>query len=364
MPDVPRFLNICDSLRGFNIRKKDARLTQNAFPGMVVASAEAIYFVPDLQSMPRSPVGSLFGKLLSAPQLGDLGGEMDLGEVPAEITEHPEWPVTWDEGPLFVLPREAVETLRTSFWLGGIEIQLADIRILVFTPIFRRKHMAAYLAALGWKIAGASQDVDLIPQADLDPNRPTARVLQKRKQAAARLTLGLIFVVASLGGLFWQLRWVRSAFAGPVAITPAELRELADPDTLANPWISLTYDRSVETRMSIVSTSLWETILGTGRSRYLLIQIQDRWLIAEVPDDHAGNQLTGSLETWGTPLRRETLETIHARFPAHQTLPFQVDARIPYRRECFAFLTLITVFFLTGVYLIRFGMVRDSSTIS
>jgi hypothetical protein len=355
MSEAPRFLNICAVQRGFNIRKKGARLTQSAFPGMVVASAEALYFVPDLQSMPPSPLGGLFGKLLRAPTLSDLEGEMDLTEVPEEITEHPDWPVTWDEGPLFVLPREAVEEMRTSFLLGGIEIMLPEVRILVFTPIFRRKQMAAYLAAAGWEIEGIEPDSSLVPKADTDPNRPTARTVEKRKLAFTTLVLGLVFVLGSLAVLLWQLSWVKSAYAGPVSITPAQLRQLSDPGTMANPWVSFVYDQSVNTGRGIVRTSLLQTILGTGRSRYILIAIQDRWLIAEVPESHAGNRVTGCLEKWSTPLRREELEAIGARFPAHQMLPYQLDAHYAYRRECMAMLCLVAVFFLVGVFLIIRG---------
>jgi hypothetical protein len=224
--------------------------------------------------------------------------------------------------------------------------------------------MAAYLAALGWKVAGAADDGGLVPKVDMDPNRPSARAVQKRKQAVARFVVGLAFVLASIGTLLWQLRWVKSAFAGPVVVTPADLRPLADTHTLANPWVSLAYDRSEDTGMGIASMSLLETILGTGRSRYLLIQIQDRWLIAEVPEDHAGKQATGCLEMWSTPLRLDALEAIHSRFPAHGLLPFQLAAHTPYRRECYAMLGLVAIFFLAGIYLIHLSVRRDAVKVS
>jgi hypothetical protein len=355
MSEVPRFLNICAHQRGFNIRKKDARLSQSAFPGMVVASAEALYFVPDLEIMPRSALGGLFGRLLQAPRLGDLGGAMDLTEVPAEITEHPDWPVTWNKGPLFVLPREAVESLRTSFLLGGIEMMLPDVRILVFTPIFRRKQMAAYLAALGWEVAGVEPDSSLVPQVDTSGDRPTARTVEKRKRAFTTLLLGLVFVLGSLGLLLWQLSWVRSALAGPVSVTPVELRQLTDPDTLSNPWVTLVYDRSVDTGIGVVRTGLLNTILGEGRSRFVLIAIQDRWLIADVPENHFGNRVTGYLTKWSTPLRLEEVSKIRTQFPGHPMLPFQLDAHYAYRRECVALICLVIVFFLAGVFLIVRG---------
>lgn len=167
-----RFVNICARMRGFNIRSKESRLRQSPYPGMVVASKEALYFVVDGALVPGGgkaalgrfgAVGGLVGGLLEGkkrfsgpllPRPDPLVQEMDLGELPAEITKHPDWPVDIKEGWVLVVPSEAVQSLHTSWLLGGIRVELRDVSILVFTPIFRRKQLAGLLADMGWDVEG------------------------------------------------------------------------------------------------------------------------------------------------------------------------------------------------------------------
>jgi hypothetical protein len=168
-----RFVNFCARMRGFNIRSKESRLRQKPYPGMVVASKKALYFVVDVQLLPAGAAGSVFG------QFGALGGlvggalegkkkfkgsllprpdplveEMDLSDLPEDITEHPNWPVDFKKGWVMVVPSEAVQSLRTSCLLGGIKVDLRDVFILVFTPMFRRKQMAGLLVDMGWNVEG------------------------------------------------------------------------------------------------------------------------------------------------------------------------------------------------------------------
>ena len=167
---VSRFQNICARSRGFNIFKKTAWGKPHAYTGMVVASPDVFYFAIDPQAL--TGVGAAMGGALGGaiegmlaskkkrskkkymPQDVPLVEEMDLTDLPTEVTEHPQWPVTWQEGPLIIVPREAVQSLRTAWWLGGIELVMDSVAIRTATPIFKRKQMAAYLVNAGWEVAG------------------------------------------------------------------------------------------------------------------------------------------------------------------------------------------------------------------
>ena len=159
-------------MRGFNIRSKESRVRQKPYPGMVVASKKKLYFVVDVQSLP-SPAGGVLGQFGAAGGLvsGMLEGkkkfkgsllprpdprveEMDLSDLPEDITSHADWPVDFKKGWVLVVPSEAVQSLRTSCLLGGIKVELSDVYILVFTPIFRRKQMAGLLVDMGWDVEG------------------------------------------------------------------------------------------------------------------------------------------------------------------------------------------------------------------
>jgi hypothetical protein len=66
-----------------------------------------------------------------------------------------------------------------------------------------------------------------------------------------RVGLGILLVIGSVGFLLYNLRWIRSAFAGPVPITLTELRKLDDPGKLTNPWVTFTYEQSVDTGLRL-----------------------------------------------------------------------------------------------------------------
>ncbi len=177
MPEL-RYQNICASSRGFNIFKTTAWGKPHAYPGLVVAGPDTFYFVVDRQRMLTTggAIGGALGgalggavgglidglrtdkkrrkKLGYLPQEVPLVEELDLTDLPDKITEHRDWPVPWSEGPVIVVPRNAVQGLRTTWWMGGIEMQLDGVVIRTFTPIFKRKKMAAFLVDSGWDVVG------------------------------------------------------------------------------------------------------------------------------------------------------------------------------------------------------------------
>lgn len=159
---MPRYQNICAVMRGFNIFKKTAWKRTNVYPGMVVAGADAFYYAIDQKLIigPGAVLGAVGGLVEGMrgkkkrkqymPQEVEFVEETDLADLPEDITGDPDWPVTWDEGPVIVVPRRAVVGVRTGFWIGGIDVEVEDMILRTFTPIFKRKKMVAYLLELGW----------------------------------------------------------------------------------------------------------------------------------------------------------------------------------------------------------------------
>src|ERR1700722_5121913 len=105
---IPQFQNICARSRGFNIFKKTAWAKPHAYTGMVVASPDVFYIVLDPKTL--TGVGAALGGALGGaiegrlankkkhskkkylPQDVPLVEEMDLTDLPIEVTEHPDWP--------------------------------------------------------------------------------------------------------------------------------------------------------------------------------------------------------------------------------------------------------------------------------
>lgn len=169
-----------------------------------------------------------------------------------------------------------------------------------------------------------------------------------RTKALQQMALGGALVLIALGLYLYHWRWIKSAIAGPVPMTLSELRAVKDPDALPNPWVSITYRNAIETELVMVSTRKGNS---TNRSRYLLIPVQDAWLIADVPYNHQGNQLTGYLEVWWSPLSREVVSTIENKYPAQKPsmLPFQFNAEYQYRVQCLAMVVVMFLLFSIGV---------------
>src|ERR1700722_11287790 len=112
--------------------------------------------------------------------------------------------------------------------------------------------------------------------------------LPERQRARAQLFLGGVLLVGALGLTIANTRWIVSVWNGPAPITLTELRQLQDPATLPNPWVSFTFNQVIDTGLLLSSRRNFTT---TTKARYLLVQVGDRWLITALPANHAGNQV-------------------------------------------------------------------------
>lgn len=140
----------------------------------------------------------------------------------------------------------------------------------------------------------------------------------RSRNPRVRLVVGAIIFLGAVGSMLYHARWIRSAFQGPKPITLAALQEVKDPETLPNPWVSFQFDEAIDTGFVMEST---KKVTTTPRSKYLLIRVGNRWLIADVPAGFAGNQVVGYLDTWWSPLSRKVIDQITGRFTDRDILP-------------------------------------------
>jgi hypothetical protein len=175
----------------------------------------------------------------------------------------------------------------------------------------------------------------------------------RSKNPRIRLFVGVIVLLGALGLVLYHTRWVLSVFQGPVPITLATLQELKDPDTLSNPWVSFTFNEAIDTGFVMQSTKSGNT---TQRSKYLLIQVGNRWLLADVPFAFTGNQVVGYLDRWWSPLSKQVIDQVRGRFPDRDIFPYQLNAEYSYRGQCFAMLGIAAFIFLAGLAIIGFAL--------
>lgn len=170
----------------------------------------------------------------------------------------------------------------------------------------------------------------------------------RSKNPRVRLAVGVIIFLGAVGFLLHHARWIWSAFQGPKPITLAALQEVKDPETLPNPWVSFHFDEAIDTGFVMESTKKGTT---TPRSKYLLIRVGDRWLIADVPAEFTGNQVVGYLDTWWSPLSRKVIDQVTGRFTDRVILPYQLNAEYSYRGQCFSMLGIAAFFLLAGLWI-------------
>jgi hypothetical protein len=125
---------------------------------------------------------------------------------------------------------------------------------------------------------------------------------------------------------------------GPREVTAAELHNLTSLGSLPDPWIAYTFPKSSETAMRLDTRSLTKT---QAYSRFILVQVQDRWLAAQVPPHFTGNRLVGKVERLGSwdgrtfekDLSSQIIDQIRTSNPdkANLILPYQVNAVLPYQ---------------------------------
>jgi hypothetical protein len=132
-------------------------VTRGCF-GAVVASRSGFYLQLGGSAFGATPIGALVADAIES-WLGPLRlapGVVvtDLAEPPARITDHPDWPIREEDGPILVVPRDVIRSVRYSFWKWGIYLRTETLDIRIEPPLFGRKKVFAFLQEAGWEVEG------------------------------------------------------------------------------------------------------------------------------------------------------------------------------------------------------------------
>lgn len=158
------------------------------------------------------------------------------------------------------------------------------------------------------------------------------------------LLCGGVLLAACAGGLCYANYQLKIAAKGPQEITGEELAKVTKLADMPHPWVTFTFDKSVQTEFAMVQ--------GTNQVEWVydLIQVGDHWLLAGVPKDFQGNRLKGTLQS----IPKKDLDNISAATQeVHQgrLLPFQFDGHLDFKQNAQAmWWVMVSGCGLTGLF--------------
>jgi Domain of unknown function (DUF4265) len=159
----------------------------------------------------------------------------------------------------------------------------------------------------------------------------------------ARTVAGYLLVFLGGAVLFHARSWIPSVWHGPRPISFEELSSVTEPAAVPNRWVSFDFTRAVDTGIR-ENTS----VDPSDERKYILIQVQDSWLVAEVRSSFASSHIEGYLET--------TAQGIHISeslvpAPGAKLLPCQLDGAYPLRAGLYSMAGLVAVLVVCGLWL-------------
>ncbi len=151
-----------------------------------------------------------------------------------------------------------------------------------------------------------------------------ARDAKQKRKALIYIGCGIAF--ALIGVVFLVALWttLMTDVRGAKPLTTTELLSLKEADAEDSPWVTYTGEQVIETDLGIETKGKYTN----EQTRFVLVPIQDRWLIAERPLEEKGNRLEGKLEVWDGGLSKQAADKIKARHPElkDKWLPVQLSA--------------------------------------
>jgi hypothetical protein len=176
------------------------------------------------------------------------------------------------------------------------------------------------------------------------------------------IVLGLIFVVIPIGVLAFNLNFVKSLISGPATMPSAELAQVLSPESLPNRWVSVQFDKAINTDFGIDKTSS-KTGKTVSRSTFILIPCGDQFLLANMPENELNSPASGWVSTWTSSLEVQAVEKAKTKFPAlrDKILPYQLDGMYKMRSQGFSMVGVCAFFFILGAVLLFTNLTKPKA---
>jgi len=142
------------------------------------------------------------------------------------------------------------------------------------------------------------------------------------------LLAGLLLIGGGVASWFQWEHMFWTALHGPTEVSLAELARLEDPKQLPSEWIRVKCEKVIDANVVIARTD------GVVLTKYLLVQVGDRWMIAAVKELASVNVIEGQLYNSNSFENKEAIAAIaskHKDILGGHLYPFQFHGEVDYR---------------------------------
>ncbi|WP_147274128.1 hypothetical protein [Bremerella cremea] len=126
--------------------------------GPVIASSDAFFLVIRMSEAAAlaGSLGGVLGSVLVNTASKFIPGkrstmEIDLCDLPIEITSDPDWPQIQLDGRVIIIPRSVIVSTHYPWW-GALRIETSERRFNITPSFFYRGGVVKFLREHGWHV--------------------------------------------------------------------------------------------------------------------------------------------------------------------------------------------------------------------
>ena len=142
------------------------------------------------------------------------------------------------------------------------------------------------------------------------------------------LLAGLLLIGGGVAAWFQWEHMFWTALEGPTEVSVAELAKIEDPRQLPSEWIRVKCEKVVEANVVIKRQTD-----GAVLTKYLLVQVGDRWMIASVKATSGVSVIDGQLYNNNAFENQNAIAAVVSKYPdlRGHIYPFQFHGEVDYR---------------------------------
>jgi hypothetical protein len=155
--------------------------------------------------------------------------------------------------------------------------------------------------------------------------------------------IGLVLTAVAVGISCYWGHHVLTALKGPTAVTLADIAKMKDPSDLPSAWVKFPIEKYAKSNVYLEEV---RSGVSSVDEEYIVFEAGDRWMIASVPADFNGHELSGQFWESNSPLIKEVLAAVaEDTKEVHQgkLYPLEFDMASNYGTEWLSFAGVVAM---------------------